>query len=260
MNYIERLLESQYANDELKDYLNSTKKGKVKDNPKLHQKYKIPVSPTSHKNASRSAQSILNAPNANRLSVILNSKFRFNKINALAKQDKKYNNLVWILCTEKVKPLVIEYLNQKLKLQQDGDVFNIGSKNQIRCANIDKKGVQNYFISQNGAEFVEDIEKLTAKDKDDAPVEDTENASDEILQNLRTKKDSSDFQHALTSDEHREDIIGWDPDARRPVYKRGSKGWLDQKKKDLKDAGIDLSKGNLDPTSWSVFKSLKQAS
>lgn len=277
MNYIERLLESQFASDELKDYLDKKHK---KGNPKLSQKYKVAVSGEKNKEVNRRAKGLQDAPNAHRFAVQLNSKLRFNNINALAQPDGKYRNLVWVLAAGNRLASVFKYLNQFLELEPNNSNFEIGDY-QIRIADVNKTGVQQYFIRQNGLEFMKTMDGLKQGSDKDQNLEDLSKRVDDLTQ--RTEKDDQEFERReqerrdeleakrqsdiktkteqkSISDKYAEDVVGYDKRSQKPVYRVGSKGWWNQRKENAKEAGIDLSKWNPDPSSWSIMKSLRKAS
>lgn len=271
MNYIERLLESQFASDELKDYLDKKQK---KGNPKLSQKYKIATSGEKNKNVNRRAKGLQNAPNAHRFAVQLNAKLRFNKIHALAEPDGKYRNLVWVLASGKRLNQAFKYINEFLGLEPNNNNIEIGGY-QIRLADVSKRGVQQYFIRQNGMEFMKTMEDLMKDDpsdeKQEPPKEETpdgetidlDQEQKDTEEDKRTseqiEKDQSEFERLKKTDKYREDVIGYDQKKGKPVYRPGSKGWWAQRGEKAKELGIDPSKWNLDPTSWKISQSLKKA-
>lgn len=273
MNYIERLLESQFANDELKDYLDKKHK---KGNPKLSQKYKVAISGEKNKEVNRRAKGLQDAPNAHRFAVQLNSKLRFNNINALAQPDGKYRNLIWVLAAGNRLNLVFKYLNQFLELEPNNSNFEIGDY-QIRIADVNKTGVQQYFIRQNGLEFMKTMDGLkqdndddntqtfARKDDDkeieiDSKYQDNNNKEQEELSSEQERYDREQLEHLKKTDEYRNDVVGYDSKHKKPIYKTGSKGWWKQRKDYAKEIGIDLSKMNFDPSTWKISRSLSKAS
>lgn len=278
MNYIERLLESQFASDELKDYLDKKQK---KGNPKLSQKYKVATSGDKNKEVNRRAKGLQSAPNAHRFAVQLNSKLRFNKIHALAEPDGKYRNLVWVLASGRRLNQVFKYINEFLGLEPNNNNIEIGDY-QIRLADVSKQGVQQYFIRQNGMEFMKTMEDLMKDDpsdeKQEEPKEETpdgetidldqeEKSEDKNSEEEPTQDDlsheawvESRYKEAKKTDEYRNDVIGFDPKKKKPIYKPYSKGWWAQRGEKAKELGIDPSKWNFDPTTWKMSQSLKKAS
>lgn len=279
MNYIERLLESQFASDELKDYLDQKEK---KGNPKLSQKHRVAINGDKNKEVSRRAKGLQDAPNSHRFAVQLNSKFRFNNIKALAQPDGKYRNLVWVLASRIRVNQAFKYINEFLGLEPNNTNIEIGDF-QIRFADVSKKGTQQYFIRQNGLEFMKTMEQLQNDDSEEDGMRSGQNAEktnmdQESPESATTKQDSenadqksennverekwidSKYQEAKKSDEYHEDVIGFDPKKKKPVYRPYSKGWWAQRGEKAKELGIDISKWNFDPTTWKMSQSLKKAS
>lgn len=297
MNYIERLLESQFASDELKDYLDKKHK---KGNPKLSQKYKVATSGEKNKEVNRRAKGLQDAPNAHRFAVQLNAKLRYNKIHALAEPDGKYRNLIWVLAYGNRLNRAFKYINEFLGLEPNNNNIEIGDY-QIRLADVSKQGVQQYFIRQNGLGFKKTIEELMSDTNDDVQ-QDYQDVMNDYNDKMKSKEETSDgetidldkdeqnntknseektkeeskeksedemsheewveqqFKNAKKSDEYHEDVIGFDPKKKKPIYKPYSKGWWAQRGEKAKELGFDPSKWNFDPTTWKMSQSLKKAS
>lgn len=264
MNYIERLLESQFASDELKDYLDRKEK---RGNPKLSQKYKVAVNGDKNKDVNRRAKGLQNAPNAHRFAVQMNSKLRFNHINALAEPDGKYQNLVWILATGNRLNKVFKYINEFLGLEPNNKNIEIGDY-QIRIADVSKQGVQQYFVRQNGIEFMKTIDKLMQDDEEaQQNVADQETPDGETIDldqddtniQKREQKEENKTKSKQIEDPYAEDVVGYDIKKNKTIYKAGSRGWWAQRGEKAKELGIDPSAWNLDPMSWKISQSLKKA-